>query len=74
MGLSLSDYHPSVTVLPPNLRLRKEDYDLHPDRAFHTRYRGIVDSLGYIVNMTRPDLAFAYSELSKYVKTPYGHR
>jgi hypothetical protein len=44
-----------------------EDYDLHPDRDFHSRYRGIVGSLGYLVNMTRPNLAFAYSELSKYL-------
>ena len=64
------DYHPSATVLPPNLRLRKEDCDLSPDPAFHSRYRGIVGSLGYLVNMTRPDLAFAYSELSKYVQSP----
>ena len=64
------DYHPSSTVLPPNLRLRKEDCDLNPAPAFHSRYRGIVGSLGYLVNMTRPDLAFAYSELSKYVQFP----
>jgi hypothetical protein len=70
MGLSLSDYQPSVTVLPPNLRLRKEDCDLHPDHDFHSRYRGIVGSLGYLVNMTRPDLAFAYSELNKHVQFP----
>jgi hypothetical protein len=64
------DYHPSATVLPPNLRLRKEDCDLTPDPAFHSRYRGIVGSLGYLVNMTRPDLAFVYSELNKYVQFP----
>jgi hypothetical protein len=61
-------YHPSATVLAPYLRLRKEDCDLSPDLAFHSRYRRIVGSLGYLVNMTRPDLAFAYSELSKYVQ------
>jgi hypothetical protein len=64
------DYHPSSTVLPPNLRLRKEDCDLSPDPVFHSRYRGIVGSLGYLVNTTRTDLAFAYSELSKYVQFP----
>jgi hypothetical protein len=64
------EYHPSATVLPPNLRLRKEDCDLTPDPAFRSRYRGIVGSLGYLVNMTRPDLAFACSELSKYVQFP----
>jgi hypothetical protein len=63
------NYHSSATVLTPNLRLRKEDCDLNPDRAFHSRYRGIVGSLGYLVNMPRPDLAFAYSELSKYVQS-----
>jgi len=64
------DYHPSATVLSPNLRLRKEDCDLHPDRAFHSRDRGIVGSLGYLVHMTRSNVAFAYSELSKYVQFP----
>ena len=38
--------------------------------VFHSRYRGIVGSLGYLVNMTQSDLAFAYSELSKYVQFP----
>jgi hypothetical protein len=40
---------------------------MNPDPAAHRRYpaRGIVRSLGYLVNMTRPDLAWAYSEVSK---------
>jgi hypothetical protein len=43
----------------------------HPEPAFHRRYRGIVGSLGYLVNnMNRPDLAWSYSELSKYVQNP----
>jgi hypothetical protein len=54
----------------PNTRLSKDDCDLHPDWAFHARYRGIVGSLGYLVNMTRPDLAWAYSELSKFDQYP----
>ena len=29
-----------------------------------------MGSLGYLVNMTRPDLAWAYSELSKFVQYP----
>jgi hypothetical protein len=64
------DAHPLSTILAPHSRLSKEDCDPSPDRAFHLRYRGIVGSLGYLVNMTRPDLAFAYSELSKYVQSP----
>ena len=61
---------PLATMLPPHTRLSKDDCDPTPERAFHLRYRGIVGSLGYLVNMTRPDLAFAYSELSKYVQRP----
>ena len=61
---------PLATMLPPHTRLSKDDCDPTPEKAFHLRYRGIVGSLGYLVNMTRPDLAFAYSELSKYVQHP----
>ena len=61
---------PLATMLPPHTRLSKDDCDSTPEKAFHLRYRGIVGSLGYLVNMTRPDLAFAYSELSKYVQHP----
>ena len=56
--------------MTPGIRLTKEQFDPHPDPVFHHRYRGIVGSLGYLVNMTRPDLAWSYSELSKYVQNP----
>ena len=42
----------------------------NPKQDFHRRYRGIVGILGYLVTMTRPDLAWSYSELSKYVQFP----
>jgi hypothetical protein len=64
------DYTPVPTPMIPNTSLRKEDCDMNPDPAAHCRYCGIVGSLGYLVNMTRPDLAWAYSELSKYVQFP----
>jgi hypothetical protein len=54
----------------PGARLTKEQCDPHPEPAFHRRYRGIVGSLGYLVNMTHPDLAWSYAELSKYVQNP----
>ena len=59
---------PRLTPMQPNTRLSKEDCDKNPAPDFHRRYRGIVGSLGYLVTMTRPDLAWAYSELSKYVQ------
>jgi len=52
--------------MKPNTRLSKDD----SDSDCHKRYRGIVGSLGYLVTMTRPDLAWSYSELSKYVQFP----
>jgi hypothetical protein len=67
---SMWDTLPCSTVLPPGKRLEKGDTVIFPDKIFHLHYRGIVGSLGYLVNMTHPDLAFAYSELSKYVQCP----
>jgi len=56
---------PRVTPMQPNTRLNKDDCDKNPAPDFHQRYRGVVGSLGYLVTMTRPDLARAHSELSK---------
>jgi len=54
--------------MQPNTRLNKDDCDKNPAPDFHRCDCGIVGSLGYLVTMTRPDLAWAYSELSKYVQ------
>ena len=56
---------PCSTVLPPGKRLEKGDTVILPDKIFHLRYRGIVGSLGYLVNMTRPDLAFESRKIQK---------
>jgi hypothetical protein len=64
------DVDPSSTILPPGKHLEMCDTIIVPDKIFHLRYRGIVGCLGYLVNMTLPDLAFAYSELSKFVQCP----
>jgi len=61
---------PRLAPMQPNTRLNKDDCDKNPAPDFHRRYRDIVGSLGYLVTMTRPDLAWAYSELSKYVQFP----
>jgi len=54
---------PRFTPMQPNTRLNKDDCDKNPAPDLHRRYRGIVGSLGYLDTMTRPDLAWAYSEL-----------
>jgi len=64
------DIPPRNTPMKPNTRLSKDDCDPNPKQDFHRRYRGIEGSLGYLVTMTRPDLAWSYSELSKYVQFP----
>jgi len=58
--------------MKPNTHLSKVDSDPNPNPDFHRRYRGIVGSLGQFVTTTRPDsdLAWSYSELSKYVQFP----
>ena len=40
------------------------------DPNVHRKYRSIVGCNSYLVNMTRPDLAFSYSQLSKFLQHP----
>jgi len=54
--------------MQPNTHLNKGDCDKNPASDFYRRYRVIVGSLGYLVTRTLPDLAWAYSEFSKYVQ------
>jgi len=61
---------PRLTHMQPNTRLNKDDCDKNPAPDFHRHYGSIVGSLGYLVTMTHPDLARAYSKLSKYVQFP----
>jgi len=61
---------PRLTPMQPNMHLNKGDRDKNPAPDFNQRYRGIVSSLGHPVTMTRPDLAWAHSEFSKYAQFP----
>jgi len=61
------DILPRNTPMKPNTRLSKDDCVPNPKPDFYSSYRGIVGSLGYLVTMTRPNLAWSYSELRKYV-------
>jgi hypothetical protein len=64
------DCNPVLTPLDPNVRLTKRDSPEVVDPRLHRRMRSIVGCLSYLVNMTRPDLAFTYSQLSKFVQSP----
>jgi hypothetical protein len=61
------DCNPVLTPLDPNVRLTKRDSPEVVEPRLHRRMRSIVGCLSYLVNMTRPDLAFTYFQLSKFV-------
>ena len=64
------DCKPVTTPLKPGVRLSKKDSPEFVDPALHRRYRGLVGHISFLMAMTRPDLAFAYSEISKFVQYP----
>jgi hypothetical protein len=63
------DCKPCATLLDANRRLSQADCPQVVDPALHCPYRSITGCLSYLVNMTRP-LAFAYSQLNKFVQYP----
>jgi hypothetical protein len=62
--------NPVATPLDPNVRLSKLDCPDVVDPLVHRKYGSIVGCLSYLVNMTRPDLAFSFSQLSKFLQCP----
>ena len=62
--------NPVATPMDPNVRLSKLDCPEVVDPLLHRKYRSIVGCLSYLVNMTRPDLAFSFSQLSKFLQYP----
>jgi hypothetical protein len=62
--------HPVATPLDPNTRLSKLDCPTVVNPHVHRKYRSIVGCISYLVNMTRPDLAFSFSQLSKFLQCP----
>jgi len=69
-AFNMWDSHPVATPLDPNVRLSKLDCPSVVDPQVHRRYRSIVGCISYLVNMTRPDLAFSFSQLSKFLQHP----
>ena len=64
------DCKPCSTPLDPTVRLSKQDLLEVIDLTLHRSFRTINGCLSYLVYMTRPDLAFAYSQLSEFVEYP----
>jgi hypothetical protein len=62
--------NPVTTPLDPNVRLSKVDCPKVVDPLVHRKYRSILGCLSYLVNMTRPDLAFSFSHLSEPLQHP----
>ena len=58
------------TPLEPGCRLSEKDSPAIPDTELHSLYRGIIRHLSFLVMMTCPDLAFAFTELSRFVQAP----
>ena len=58
------DVHTVSTPMIPGTRLVKADCPETPSPTLQRRYRSIVGSIGYLVQMTRCDMAFAYGQLS----------
>ena len=56
--------------MDPNVRLSKLDCPEVVDPLLHRKYRSIVGCLSYLVNMTRPDLAFSFFQHSKFLQYP----
>jgi hypothetical protein len=47
------DCIPALAPMKPGTRLTKEQSNPSPDPTFHRSYRGIVGSLGYLVNIEK---------------------
>jgi hypothetical protein len=60
--------NPVATPMDPNVRLSNLDCPEVVDPLLHRKYRSIVGCLSYLVNITRPDLAFSFSQFSKFLR------
>jgi hypothetical protein len=61
-----SDYAPAPTPYDPSVTLRKN----HRISRDQLRYSQIIGSLMYLASVTRPDISFAVSKLSRFVSNP----
>ena len=59
----MRESYPVATPLDPNVRLSRLECPAVVGLRVHHKYRSIVGCISYLVNMTRPDLAFSFSQL-----------
>ena len=64
------EVHTVATPMIPGTRLVKADCPATPSPTLQRRYRSIVGSISYLVQMTRCDMAFAYGQLSLFLHNP----
>ena len=63
-------FQSSCYAFGPNVGLSKLECPEVVDPIVHRKYRSIVGCLSYLVNMTCPDLAFNFSQLSNFLQYP----
>eukprot|EP00961_Rhodomonas_salina_P249737 3375613-Rhodomonas_salina.1 len=66
----MSDCTPVKTPLTQGIKLSKHDSPDVVDPALQCRFRSILGFTGFLVQMTRPDLALAYAALSAFLACP----
>jgi len=67
------EFHTVANPMLPGTRLVKADCPDTPSHNLHCiqrRYRSIVGSIGYLVQMTRCDMTFAGGQLSLFLHNP----
>lgn len=69
----MTDAKPSATPFASGLKLSKEMCSQTKEdetKMKNVSYREVIGSLQYVVNVTRPDIAFAINVLSRYLNNP----
>eukprot|EP00961_Rhodomonas_salina_P277462 3749464-Rhodomonas_salina.1 len=66
----MENCNPAKTPLPPGIKTYKATDANRCNEEQHQLYREIVGCILYLCAMTRPDLAYASSELSRYLSDP----
>jgi hypothetical protein len=66
----MQDCTPTLTPMLPGTRLTEADCPAIVDEDRRTRYASMCGGFCYLVTQTRPDCAFAHSELSRFQRNP----